>query len=888
MTESLKSPLESPNSSISAVAKNLSSEDEPEPLTFTECTDLAKAVRYCSDQLIQGSWSEEQTVRGKSQIFTPANFDSAKNFLRASVESIHNRRKSQSLPDTPLTSRTRPQSRMPTCHGCHGSMGQGQHQGSAPGKDLCSLPHSVYCRGGVIEDASWRACPRGYQYNTNLDIANGTGFENTLGTQDFQLSQGLQNGLVYSTPVVTNSSILNSVSTALPPSPGFLEQSRLGAISRHRDDRLPGRVTFSDPSAAPRLPPRTIQSTCASGNLPVTNERVNGAVGGTDLLVHHQIPASIQTGIDIHRASNQIENETSNRPMGMTIGDLRRNEILRTSVENYVDTVIRKNIPSLGPHPTAPISISASVAPHPLPPTATSATVVTTISGQHQGPLPVQPDPNPQYLRTQQVQGPNHPPQVQQSTGLQQHQPPVWPQGPVPHSTVTYRTEFRCSPTTGRQWQVQVPITTPPQPAPVPQFRTEWRIHPFAGTPYQVQVPVLSQQVVEQPPSFQHLQHHQISPPQGCNHKEPIQQVQSLQQPTSLQQQQVPPQLAPNLHTFPQHIRRESQQHPQYEWRIDPHTGTPYQVQVPASTYPCQAQQQLFSQVHTPRSQVLTQVATQAIHPHSVPAQGQLPQMQQPPVPHAQQAHHSGQYQGDYSQDMSRVQQSFSQCCDLQDHPASLSRQDRVAGIVSLLEGGGGTTRQPSKVIDFAKKCPVKWSKQATMATINLPLYAWGAVAELEASLSGRSEAMQEGVLLGKLRHLQNILEVCCLSCSSTDFVGYSWTLARDYASKVDNEVEQKLASWQGMQAGVRTATLVSAQMEHPRPVGVKDPKKLEKKDVCTTYNRCKTEGKCEYEVSHPGKSCQRKHECSYCKEKKKQSFKHQAWNCQTKLAAEG
>ena len=158
----------------------------------------------------------------------------------------------------------------------------------------------------------------------------------------------------------------------------------------------------------------------------------------------------------------------------------------------------------------------------------------------------------------------------------------------------------------------------------------------------------------------------------------------------------------------------------------------------------------------------------------------------------------------------------------------------------------GGTTRKQPKIIDFAKKCPARWSKQATMSNINLPLYAWGSVAEMESSLSGRSEAMQEGVMLGKLRHLQNILEVCCLSSSSTDFTGYGWTLARDYAAKVDNEVEQKLTSWQDMQAGVRTATLVSSQMEHPRPPPPpREPRKVgggEKKDVFTTYNKYRGE----------------------------------------------
>ena len=899
MTESPQSL----NSSTSTVAKNLSSEDEP--LTLKDCVDLASAVRYCSNTLIEGSWSEEQTVRGKRPIFTPKNFDSAKAFLRASVESLHTRRKSQSLSDTPLTSHSRHQSRMPTCHGCHGQMGQGQHQGSAPGKDLCSLPHSFYCRGGVIEDTSWRACPPGYLYNSNLDLANGTGFESTLGTQDFLSSQGLQQGPAYSTPLVSNPGMSSSGST-MPPPP---DQISLGAISRLRDERLPGMVQFSDNPVgppAPRLPPTTNQNTTGasgtlrSGSLQGTPDEAQGT-GGAGIQAHQQIAEMVQAQIDAHRASNQVENDAINRPSGIKINDLRRNENLRSNVENYMDTVIRRHIPALAP-----------------PPSATSATVVTTVCGL-QGPSSAQSNPNIQIPLIQQFQSQYSFPQPRVSASPQQHQQPSQPTqyassqqqvpmqqampqqirdqqlqgqyhvtsgtgvnlpqpGPAPHPTVSYRTEFRCSPTTGRQWQVQVPVTNPPQPAPVPQFRTEWRIHPFAGTPYQVQVPVPPQAMEQHVPT----QPYHVTPPQNVQSHQQPQPAHLVQPFRSVQQQQEPPQLAAPLHIPSQETRYEHHQS-QYEWRIDPNSGAPYQVQV--LTYPHQQVTPQLAQQQPPPQGLTQGPQVHQLAPQLTPAQDQHP------AQHAQHVNH--QQQGvatnltHHNQDMSRVQHSFSQYCDVQDN-ASLSRPDRVAGIVSLLDGGGGTTRKLSKVIDFARKCPVRWSKQATMANISLPLYAWGAVAELEASLSGRAEAMQGGVLLGKLRNLQNILEVCCLSSSSTDFTGYGWTLARDYASKVDNDVEQQLVSWQNMQAGVRTATLVSAQMEHPRPVQPKETKKLEKKDICTTYNKCKTEGKCDYEVSHPGKSCQRRHECSYCKEKKKQSFKHQVWNCQSKLAAEG
>jgi hypothetical protein len=236
-----------------------------------------------------------------------------------------------------------------------------------------------------------------------------------------------------------------------------------------------------------------------------------------------------------------------------------------------------------------------------------------------------------------------------------------------------------------------------------------------------------------------------------------------------------------------------------------------------------------------------------------------------------------------------QMQHSFTQYSE-QKNSSSLSRQERVAGIVSLLEGG--VTKKQPKVIEHAKKCPTKWAKQATMNNINLPLFAWAAVTEIEASLSGRSEAMSEGTMIGKMRHLKNVLEVCCLNSTAGEFSSYGWTLARDYAMKVENEVDQRLATWQDMSVGVRTATVLAAQMENPRkseqqPQPPKKPPPARgAKETCTTYNKCTTEGKCEYEVQHPDRSCLKKHECSWCRANKGQSWRHQVWKCKCKESA--
>ena len=875
--------------------------EEDEVVSFPECVDLARAVRYCSRTLIEGSWSEESTLRGRRPTFTPSNFESAKAFLRASVESLHTReRPSRSLSETPLTSRTQLILRMPTCHGCHGHMGQGQHQGSAPGKQHCTLEHSVYCRGGVIEDLSWRACPLNYQYNRNLDIASGPGFESTMTMTDFHPNSMQQLGPGYSTPVISGAEGQHTPagSSAAPSQSvqhdgGPHQQVSLGAVSRRGGERFPGRVSFLEPDES--APPGGATA-MSQGHVPL---HPLAAVGGNGQQGPHQVSEIIQGQIDSHRANNQVENIVSDRPGGINITDLRGNNNLRQGVEDFMETVIRRRIPSLSSAQTAQlvgdgIRVTPGSAPDYLPQVIAAPVVHQPANTQHPLYPPQQPTvqqlqqaapqmngfPNPasgtssgepnycyewitdsrggrilvrtpvpvptvQHYGSVQ-QAPSVPPlqtPVQQAAA--QAAPPVplqnqafvyQQQPPSRADLVSYRTEFRCSPTSGRQWQVRVPVpNSSPQIIPSPSFRNEWRIHPHTGVSYQVQVPVHSPQA------------HPPMTPQGFP-------------PQSAPQQPIPPQFPPHQHLPPQ------QQFP-------PQQSMPHQQQ--------QIRPQYYQQ----------QVSNQAI-----PSQTPL-QTSQLPSNHTQNSfqHHAGVAPSSSflaGPEMSQgVQHSFSQYCEQQDGNSSLSRQERVAGIVSLLEGG--TTRKQPKIMDFVKKCPARWSKQATMNNINLPLYAWGSVAELESSLSGRAEAMSEGVLLGKVRHLQNILEVCCLSSSSTDFTGYGWTLARDYATKVENEVEQNLIQWKDMQVGVRTATLVSSQMEHPRPPPPpREPKKAgtgtgtgEKKDVCSTYNKCKTEGKCEYEVAHPGKTCQRKHECSFCREKKKQSWKHQSWNCQNKPA---
>ena len=189
------------------------------PLLLSQCQSLARSVQKCSKPVIEGSWTNIPDVRGSRVKFIPSDFESAKAFIRNSVKLLPStvRRPKRSSSDTPVTSRSRPQQvspnrppstmqRIMTCHGCHLVIGGGEHNGSAIGKDKCTLPHSNRCFGGIPENDSWRSCPQGYVSN------NGTGFSQTLGLADFQVDNA-------STPVQASSTSMQMQPVSFYESP---------------------------------------------------------------------------------------------------------------------------------------------------------------------------------------------------------------------------------------------------------------------------------------------------------------------------------------------------------------------------------------------------------------------------------------------------------------------------------------------------------------------------------------------------------------------------------------------------------------------------------------------------------------------------------------------
>ena len=231
-----------------------------------------------------------------------------------------------------------------------------------------------------------------------------------------------------------------------------------------------------------------------------------------------------------------------------------------------------------------------------------------------------------------------------------------------------YRKEFRCSPTSGRTFEVLVPVE---KDAPMPQdsFKFEWRCSPTSGRTWQVRVPTTPKEIPSQYPIYS------------------------------------------------------------WEWRVDPITGERFQIKV-------QLRKDTSFRSFVDR--------------------------------YGREFCQSGQHANSGS-NVTRCDQSLSRESYMEDSVgrvvgahqinkeedyAASSHPPEISGINRMSVG----YKKHSRLVEFAKMCPAKWAKQTTNASINLPLYTWGAVAELEAALSGRTKGLSEGELLGKLRHLKHIL----------------------------------------------------------------------------------------------------------------------------------
>ena len=829
-------------------------------------------------------------------LFFPQDFESAKQYLSQEISSRNiiqklppkfPREKLDSLA-TPLLSRTKSAVSSMLCHGCHGPVGDGAHQGSSTGKNLCRLPHHGLCPGEVIDSESWRACPFGYvQGQTSVD-----GFEQTMRSESEhvfstphnpdqpylrqtlhgQLQEQLQQqtGHLAAGGVPTGTQVSDQTQTGLATLPQ--QQQHVGEQVAGGSQPVSAHSQL-DPLWTERLRPRQ-------------NVDYNEVAEDLTLSQTQKVQEQVSDLRSLNQAANLATAQRSNvqdiNQTG-TINDLRQNPALKARVEDQIRT-IRGDIPALSSAQSAPPQIGT------IPKSSHLQSAPQHLPGSGNFFQPAQPFSHVLNQQTQILRPQVTIQQPQLNTPLNPTQTPnvSYVQTPQPSNLYMGQPQYFQQP---QQQSVRVQPAQPNQPMPVNSHG--YNLHPQQQQFIQQQVlnpqqfqqqPVVQQQVTQQqvaqsnPGGYQYP--HMVRPPllsgQQVHHSGSQSQVFTPVQPSVHDNIPVRQAVAPDGQSFtpvydyfvgsdgvPYKVLRQPQPtaipQTKIEYRCRPDTGELYQVQVPVTPVP--------------------------------PVQGNF---------HQQLAGRQFQYSGhntDLNQGLPwqsgqrqshQLSQGVSSTAAGSNQSMSRQIQDSVQGIVNIVENRGAA--KTVKLLDYVKRCPAKWAKDSTIKTINLAVYGYAAISELEAGLTGKAESLSTADFIAKMNHIKSVFEVCCLNSSAQDFTGYGWTLARDYATKVENKVDQNVTSWQEMPKGVQTGDLLLAQCEYPRPPPKiefkKDSKKEQEKPTtrfCTTFNSCTTLDKCEYEVANPDKICQRKHECSYCRKHFKQGFKHQELKCSKK-----
>ena len=206
--------------------------------------------------------------------------------------------------------------------------------------------------------------------------------------------------------------------------------------------------------------------------------------------------------------------------------------------------------------------------------------------------------------------------------------------------------------------------------------------------------------------------------------------------------------------------------------------------------------------------------------------------------------------------------------------------------------------KMPS-IVYFARSCPVSWTSKVTSDKLNMGLWSWAYIAELLASRTGQASELQHGELEARLQHYLNVLEIALQPSNTSDFDNHAWRVARLYGEKVQQKIERG-DTWLGFErrygSDSQPHELMAAEKElAPKVKKVKEEvsgrikasdESHVRKRTCTTWNTSTVEGKCEYEASNDGRTCSRKHECSWCKDKGKTSLSHQRSFCRQRIAA--
>ena len=213
------------------------------------------------------------------------------------------------------------------------------------------------------------------------------------------------------------------------------------------------------------------------------------------------------------------------------------------------------------------------------------------------------------------------------------------------------------------------------------------------------------------------------------------------------------------------------------------------------------------------------------------------------------------------------------------------------------------------ELVKYARECPVHWTSKITTQNMNVVLWSWAYVAQILASRTGQIPTMEDGELEARLQHFLSVLEVTLQTTGQSDFASDAWKVARLYHTKVQQKLDNGDTNWLYMYDQWGGSTLpheLMAANAEAAPVkriqksrgedgsgsgtgkgGLGKTKEDQQKRLCSSWNKCETRGKCDWEVENDGQKCKYAHHCSYCKYKKLNPVNHQRHFCKRRLEEE-
>ena len=222
--------------------------------------------------------------------------------------------------------------------------------------------------------------------------------------------------------------------------------------------------------------------------------------------------------------------------------------------------------------------------------------------------------------------------------------------------------------------------------------------------------------------------------------------------------------------------------------------------------------------------------------------------------------------------------------------PANLQTGVCQVNIVDQLYQATTINKQ-LRCFEFAACAQFSYRSQLKQENCNATSFAYGAFKHLEACKIGLIPNISEAEFLARIRHLKNVFEIACLSSNLSQYCEPSWSIAREYDTRVISDIESGSKSWESLSVGSEPDSIYCAKetVENrlKQSKKVKDPKKNvdvprrdSKKQACTTYNTHRSSDGCYWESQNRGETCVYDHYCSWCKEHKSVIEKHKAFNC--------